>query len=486
MRVVFVFLMVLTAGLCGQELVIRAYRVSPENLRASFRDSPLVISPGKVFGLYSDLVSPEAPFESRFFEGEVAFHDFSVSQRGFGFLWGKEAKMVYAIKNQLLVVKAEAANHDIIETNLDRFVERQLLMEVEILRSGERGANLRKSADPDPGKGESLGAMMGIFHEGVESLFRSKELGWNCQVETRLGNAGKVWYSDLKLKADGEEFEFAMDTELVGVVGVPLEVPLGVADGKGNLAVKVSMKVVRQDGSYLDDWVQSENEEGFLMKQRLRELAKDRKKEPRITTLENGIQRARVLIPKTFLTPFTDPFGEDPFEVGRVDLANFLEGKGLQLGKRDRAVLVDGREGYILFLQSPKKNVELMAELGVGITPPPALLSCDLYLVESEKKIEEKALAEGGFRVISQISSSQTSGTLSKVFLGEELHLEATMQLNTGGEMIDAKLSGGGEMGKFEVEIEAEIGEPVVVKQFQADGRWRAWVATAKIVEVGE
>lgn len=349
----------------------------------------------------------------------------------------------------------------------------------------KRAGDFRGRPDLDLGKGDSLGVISGLFREGMESRFRAKELGLNCQVETQLGFDGRVWYSDLRLEGN----EFSLDTELVGVVGVPLVVPLGSVDGKGDLAVKVTMTVVRSDGSDLDDWVQSENEQDFLMKKRLREVAKDRDEEPRITTLENGVQRARFWVPKTFFDPFSDPFEEDPFRAGTEgadELLEFLKKWGIEIGESDRVVLIPGREGNVLFLQSTKENVEMVSNFVIGRTPPPGLLSYDLFLVESDHELERKALEKSWGRLICEASSSQMPGVVSKVFLGEGLRSEAALQLDAGGEMIDAKLSVGGQMGDFEAEVVTEIGVPMVVKQFPVEGKWRAWVIVTNAVGVGE
>jgi len=92
MKLIGMILVVLTALLfgeegAGEELEIRAYRVNPDWLDSEGFGEQSVFSSESRLLLYTNRLYYEAPFESRFFDGEVVFRDLTASQRAKGLIW---------------------------------------------------------------------------------------------------------------------------------------------------------------------------------------------------------------------------------------------------------------------------------------------------------------------------------------------------------------------------------------------------------------
>jgi len=288
-------------------------------------------------------------------------------------------------------------------------------------------------------------------------------------------------YSVLALDSEGVGAEFEVESELVGVTGIPLVVPMGALDGKAGLSLRITMKEVMPDGGDFDNWIQKENEAGFLRKRRLEILKKEREVGPKITTLANGVQRASFEVPPTFLTFLR---GE---ESDSTDLVEILKKQGFDFGKRDRVVFSRGREEGLFFVQSTRENVELLKGIVGGLTPPPALLSCHLFLVESEGRLDEARLKEGTFQILGRISSSQLPGRVAKVGLGSGFELESVFQLDGqldgAEELMEGEVSIRWKEGEeFSGKVETRPGVPLVIAQTREGEVWRSWVLTTSAV----
>lgn len=285
------------------------------------------------------------------------------------------------------------------------------------------------------------------------------------------GHRDGSWDSLLFLRSLLPGAEVDLKSGLSGVFGAPAMVELGSLDGRSTLVARVSVARVLSDGSLFVDWVHREDGKDVVKEQRRAKLLSfDRDYQD----MGDGRRVEIFDVPPTFWTFLA---GED----GRSKtLRELFKENGVSLEKEDRIFWLPG--GASLAVEADKVSLELIAGITIaaGQFGPAPVLAVHFSELELEKKLSVTDLVKGQFRTVREISATGLPGQSVSVDLGKgkgELKAEADLQTSGDDNFMEVrswlKMEG---QPKLDVEIEANVGAPVLIRQEKVGDLWRAWV----------
>lgn len=438
----------------------------------------------------------EAGFESRFLMEAGRLRD---CRTFFARMLGEETagQAVYDLKQERLVVRAAAADHDAFAEGMRNVIPLQIKVQVSLFEmpfesAQEMGAFWEKA----PPEATELASLISLAVPGETATARTTGEALFVESECQVDQGDE--YLELRLIARSRKKgqSFVVMSGYTIPLGVTWVEKVGSVDGKKSLVMTIKPDLLLSSGVRVDEWILKENGGAFLREERLQRM-RWRQEEKEELKKEGGKVSRNFTVPPTFDT-FMLHSKENESEVAEgqasgleagegerlVDVRDFFGQVGVVFREGDYALY--SRTTGTLLVKADALQVELIEDIVTiqrGPDPP------RLVRLEVAQWAGGQAGQASGERVIRSIGGSVIPGETMTVHLGEDLALEVEGQIDQYDELIElqATLSGSGwkiKKPSFKTGVTVDSGQSLVVQESRIDGKRRAWVLTARVVSM--
>jgi len=297
-------------------------------------------------------------------------------------------------------------------------------------------------------------------------------------------------------------------------LGVTWVEQVGSRDGKTVLILTLKADLIQPSGVLFDEWILKEEDGEFMREERLQGMRW--KPELRIET-ESGTSFREFLVPPTFLSflsntgndgeavddPFAPDAGGDAERKARrwprydgnapelkrwraadlIDMRKLLMENGFEFRDEDFAVF--SRPASKVLAKLSPLQMELLDGI-IGIGPPELPRQIRVTLEQWEGGEAGEA---SGDRLVGTLGSTAVPGQTAGMSLGTHHSLEIEAQIDANDELVEIRsslFSGRGKKKRpiFRTALTLDNDQSVVIQESRIDGKRRAWVIKARIVDL--